>query len=72
MLISEGALQVLAVAEVDDTGVNRIRKWVHDINMERLLYGKHQTLIPQLWKYDMLFNIFQCCPNSYHSCLYSF
>lgn len=59
-------------AEIDDTGVNRIRKWVHDINMERLLYGKHHTLIPQLWKYDMLFNIFRCCPSSYHSCLYYF
>lgn len=44
----EGALQVLAVAEVDDIGVNRIRKWVHDINMERLLYGMVNTTLSYL------------------------
>lgn len=52
---------LLAVSEDDDVGKKRTRKWVLDIykqNMERLMYGEFDTLMPHPRKDEKRFYIY--------------
>uniref|UniRef100_A0A6P7GNG8 Protein ANTAGONIST OF LIKE HETEROCHROMATIN PROTEIN 1-like n=1 Tax=Diabrotica virgifera virgifera TaxID=50390 RepID=A0A6P7GNG8_DIAVI len=49
---SSGEEEALVMLAMEDDNSRKRRKWVHDINLERLKCGEYHTLMPQLRKDD--------------------